>query len=73
MIPSNTEITFDYSTCSTDSLDTWKMNCNCGSYHCRKTISGYQYLSNKLQQEYKDKGILPIFITKPGFYQMKWK
>ena len=59
----NSEITFDYSTTSTDTLDTWKINCNCGSYNCRKIISGYQYLDENLKKEYENKGIVPLFIT----------
>ncbi len=63
LIRANTELTFDYSTSSTDTLDQWKMDCNCGSYNCRKVISGFQYLDPKLQEEYKQKGMVPLFLT----------
>lgn len=67
VIPTNTELTFDYSTTSTDTYDMWKMDCTCGSYKCRKVISGYQYLEPSLLEEYKKKGMLPLFITLPVF------
>lgn len=60
-IKSGTELTIDYSVSSTDSMDKWKMNCNCGSFKCRKIISGFQYLSKELQEEYKN--ITPMFIS----------
>jgi SET domain len=62
-IKSNSELTFDYSTSSTDTLDEWKMECNCGSYNCRKTISGFQYLDPKVQEDYKNRKMIPLFIT----------
>jgi len=62
VIEPNTEITFDYSTSSTDTLDSWTMQCNCGSFNCRKVISGLQYLDPLLQEEYKQKGIIPLFM-----------
>ena len=66
------ELTFDYSTSSTDTMDTWKMNCKCGAHRCRKIISGYQYLSEDVKKEYIAKGMVPVFITNPSFYQKKW-
>lgn len=62
-IKADTELTFDYSTTSTDTLDEWKMICQCGSAKCRKIISGFQYLDPKLQDEYIKLGIVPLFIT----------
>lgn len=67
VIPAGAEINFDYSTTATDTHDMWKMECKCGSYKCRKTISGYQYLDPSLQEEYKEKGMIPLFITFPVF------
>ena len=61
-IRANSEITFDYSTTSTDTLDSWKMSCNCGSYKCRKIISGLQYVDSKIVEDYKNKGALPLFM-----------
>jgi hypothetical protein len=65
VIPVNAELTFDYSTTSTETYDTWRMECACGSSKCRKVISGYQYLTPTLQEEYKKKRMIPMFITYP--------
>lgn len=67
LIKSGTEITFDYSTTSTESKDQWKMNCLCKSSKCRKVISGYQYLEPELKQKYESMGIIPLYITNPIF------
>lgn len=67
VIPANTEITFDYSTSSTDTTNEWKMECKCGAPNCRKTISGFQYLSKDLQEDYKKKGVVPLFIRSKTF------
>ena len=66
-IKANNELTFDYSTTSTDTLEDWKLDCKCNSYNCRKTISGMQYLDPKLLQEYKDKGMIPLFFIDHRF------
>ena len=66
-IRSGVELTFYYSTSSTESIGEWKMECHCGSYNCRKIISGFQHLDIKLQEEYKKKGMIPLFITNPMF------
>lgn len=69
VIPIGAELTFDYSTTSTDTHEMWAMNCACGSHKCRKVISGYQYLDPSLQEEYKKKGAIPLFITFPVFHK----
>lgn len=66
-IPEGIELTYDYSAPSTDMHDDWKMECNCGSFKCRKVISGLQYLSPETQLEYKNKGIIPLWIISPIF------
>lgn len=71
ILPGN-QLTFDYSTTSTDTMDSWKMNCVCGSPKCRQVISGHQYLSPELQDEYKKRGLLPLFITNPNLFSKKW-
>jgi hypothetical protein len=63
VVEPNTEITFDYSTNSSDTLDTWQMQCNCGAFNCRKVISGLDYLSEQQKEEYKKKGLIPLFMT----------
>jgi hypothetical protein len=62
-IPAGAELTYDYSTTATDSLEKWKMDCHCGSNKCRKVISGFQYLNADLQETYKNKNMIPLYIT----------
>lgn len=63
LIQPESELTFDYATSSTDNLDKWKMDCKCGAYNCRKVISGLHYVSPAVQEEYKTKGLVPLFMT----------
>jgi len=67
VIPEGREITFDYSTSSTDKLSDWAMPCKCGKVNCRKVISGYQYLDNNIKKMYFDKDMLPLFIREKIF------
>jgi len=69
LITEGTELFFDYSTSSTDTLEEWKMSCGCSSYKCRGTISGYQYLSDQIKKDYRAKGMIPMFITMPNLIQ----
>jgi hypothetical protein len=71
VIPIDAELTFDYSITSTESYDSWKMNCNCGSYKCRRVISGAQYLDTPLIEKYRSKNMLPLYITNPGMMQSR--
>jgi hypothetical protein len=71
VIPINNELTFDYATTSTDSLDSWQMQCKCGSYKCRKVISGAGYLPTDTFNLYKTNGMLPLYVTDPGILQKK--
>lgn len=66
VIPVGAELTFDWSTTSTDTLATWKMDCKCGSYKCRKVISGFELLDPALQNNYKSRDMVPMYITWPG-------
>lgn len=66
-ILSGTEITFDYSTSSTDTLETWKMNCYCNTSKCRKIISGLKYLDPKLIKSYQEQGVIPLFMKETIF------
>ena len=72
VIPPNTELTFDYSTTSTDTLDKWKMDCLCGENNCRKVISGIQYVDDKIKQQMVDKGMLPLYILEPNMFLKSW-
>jgi SET domain-containing protein len=67
VITAGSEITFDYSTSSTDNVGEWKMECQCGSSNCRKVISGFQYLDPDLQDDYKKRGIVPLFMRHAAF------
>jgi SET domain-containing protein len=63
-IKSGAELTFDYSTTSTETQEAWSMACNCGSYQCRKTISGFQYLTPLQQAKYMALNAVPTYVTK---------
>jgi SET domain-containing protein len=62
LIKNGTEISFDFSLTSTENNDEWKMKCSCGSFYCRKEISGYKTLSKEDQERYKKMGIVPEYI-----------
>ena len=63
-INSNEELSFDYSSTSTDDKEKWCMTCKCSEWNCRKDISGFKYL-NKSQKDYLySVGAVPDFITK---------
>lgn len=67
VIPADAELTWDYSTTSTDSVEQWSMSCKCGEFSCRQTISGFHNLSDKMKENYIKKGMVPMFITNPIF------
>jgi SET domain len=71
VIPINNELTFDYSSTSTDSLENWQMLCKCSSPKCRKVISGAKYLPSDTYDQYKIHGMFPLYITEPGILQKK--
>jgi len=64
-IAADSELTFDYSLTSTERPDQWTMKCKCGSYSCRKQISGYTSLSETVKQYYKQIGSKVGDITAP--------
>lgn len=65
VIPKDAELTFDYSTTSTNTHDEWVMDCHCGSNKCRKQISGHVYLDPVLKANYTSRGMLPLYILEP--------
>lgn len=67
VIAADSEITFDYSTSSTDNVGEWKMECQCQSPNCRKIISGFQYLDPKLREECAKNGLVPLFMRHTAF------
>lgn len=68
VIPAGAELTFDYSSTSTDSASQWTMKCHCGQPNCRKNISGFQYLDPTLQQSMIKRGMVPMYITMPNMF-----
>ena len=63
LITAGSEITFDYSTTSSDTPEEWKLDCLCGSFNCRKTISGYHSLDEATKTKYKELGLIPSYLT----------
>lgn len=63
-IKPNDELCFDYSLTSSDTPKEWSMACKCGSWNCRKVISGFNTLSNKDKETYIKLGIVPNYISK---------
>lgn len=62
-----TEITFDYSTSSTDDKNAWSMDCKCRSINCRKVISGLKYLDKNFIESYNKRGMIPLFMKEKIF------
>lgn len=61
------ELTFDYSTTSTDTLDDWQMKCECKQSYCRGIISGFHTLDEISKKDLKDRGLVPLYITNEMF------
>lgn len=61
-IAANSELTFDYSTSSTDDINTWVMDCNCGYFKCRQKISGIQSLPKDVKNQYTQENMIPLFL-----------
>jgi len=55
------ELTFDYSTTSTDT-DTWALTCLCETSACRRVISGFAMLPRSVQERYIEMGIVPKYV-----------
>ncbi len=61
-IRADEEITFDYSTTSTEDERTWSMRCLCGARSCRGTISGFGTLSKAAQARCIDARMVPQYV-----------
>lgn len=61
-IKPNEELTFDFSITSDETPETWQVDCKCGSWNCRKTISGFNTLSDKEQEWFLKQGIVPKYV-----------
>lgn len=66
-IQAEAELTWDYSTTSTDTPQQWSMPCKCGDFHCRKTISGFHNLDETKKTDYIRRGMIPMFLTSTIF------
>lgn len=71
LITPGTEITFDYSTTSSEDTSTWLMKCKCGSFNCRKEISGFPTLDPNLQEKYKKHKMAALFLRE-NIFQRKF-
>lgn len=56
------EVTFDYSTTSTDPPSVWALTCRCGTPSCRGTVSGFQTLPPAVQAKYLDLRVVPPYV-----------
>jgi SET domain-containing protein len=61
-IKAGDELTFDYSTTSTESPTEWSMSCKCSIFGCRKNISGFHSLPYRQQQLYIEQGFVPYYL-----------
>jgi hypothetical protein len=64
LIKAGMEITIDYSLTCTQTQEEWQMNCSCHQFRCRKIISGFQYLDEKLREQYEEMNIVPQYVKK---------
>jgi len=55
------ELFFDYSLTSTDTLDTWKMDCKCHKFYCRKVISGFSTIPEEKKKSLIKAGMVPAY------------
>lgn len=61
-IDKDIEVTFDYSTTSTDDLSRWSLKCACGTSKCRRVISGFHTIPRATQQEYVERKMVPAYV-----------
>jgi uncharacterized protein len=63
-IKPNEELSYDYSVSCTESPEEWKMDCRCGEWNCRKVISGFASLDQKVRELYLKSNIAPNYVKK---------
>lgn len=56
------EITFDYSTTSTEPEGEWSMDCLCGTNFCRTRVSGFQTVPDARREELISAGAVPRYV-----------
>ena len=63
-IEAGEEITFDYSTTSTEGTETWALKCTCGKPTCRKIVSGFWSVPEGRRAELVAAGAVPDYVLK---------
>lgn len=61
-IEKDEEVTFDYSTTSTEDLSKWSLTCMCESPRCRRIISGFHTVPKETQQDYIARKLVPAYV-----------
>lgn len=61
-ITADDQLFFDYSLSSTDTPEDWIMKCACDRFACRKDISGFNHMPNKIKEEFIEKKMVPRYI-----------
>jgi uncharacterized protein len=56
------ELTFDYSSTSTEDEATWKMECKCHPFSCRKVITGAKSIPEKQMNWYRKCSAIPYYL-----------
>lgn len=64
LIKPGDELCFDYSTTSTDTVDTWSMQCNCQPYGCRRVITGFSSVPKEQRNKMISLGMVPSYVIK---------
>ena len=68
-IKKDSELVIDYSLGCTDTVEDWNMSCNCKSYNCRKSVSGFQYLPADRKEFYERIKVVPYYQS--NYYPIK--
>ncbi len=61
-IAAGEEVTFDYSTTSTDTPETWSLRCRCNGANCRGLVSGFRTLPKEVRDFYITKSAAPLYV-----------
>ena len=62
-IKAGDELFFDYSTTSTETIDTWSMKCNCHPFGCRKIISGFSTIPIAQKEKLISLWMVPTYVV----------
>lgn len=61
-ISAGDELFYDYSLTSNETTDSFSMSCNCDPFGCRKTITGFNSLSEKQKARLISLGMVPKYV-----------